>query len=122
MASTITHTQIRSQPTASTYQVQDTVTATTTIDDAVFTFNTIGGTFSHVCTVLDMLTYPDNQVDAANAIQAFYRQPAVTKVYSDVKEAQDFAATLISRMTSLASEYDLVVTAFLGTTTETLPP
>jgi hypothetical protein len=97
------------------------VTAVTNIDDAVFVFKTTGGAFDHVATPLDMETYPDTQVAAALASLTFYRQNAVTKTFTTVQTAQDFADTLRSRLTSLANEYTLVVTTFLGTTTETVP-
>lgn len=120
MTATITHTQVRSL-VGNSYQVQDTVTASTTIDDAVFVFTTSGGLFDHVATVLDMLTYPDTQSAAALASLAFYRQTTVTKTFTAVNTAQDFATTLISRMKTLAAEYDVVTTAFVGTTSGTLP-
>lgn len=122
MASTITHTQTRTVPTGTTYQVDDSVTAATGIATEVFVFKTTGGTFDHVATVLDMLTYPNTQAAAALAGQSFYRQASVSRTFTSIAEAQDFASSLISRMRTLASEYDLVVTAFVGATVDQILP
>jgi hypothetical protein len=121
--STINHTQVRSTiPGPTPYQVQDTVNSAVNIDKSVFTFETATSTFNHVATVLDMLTYPDSHAAAVTASLPYYRQFVVTKSYALVTEAQAFATMLIARMSSLAREYDLVTTAFVGTTgPENLP-
>jgi len=121
MASTITHTQVRSL-VGDQFQVVDTVTATVIIAPEVFVYQTVGPlVFDHVATVLDMLSFPTSQAAAVLASLPFYRLATVTKIFPAVDQAQDFATTLIQRMTALASEYDVVTTAFVGTTTETLP-
>jgi len=121
MPSTITHTQIRSL-VGDDFQVQDTVTATVLIAPEVFVFQTVGLlVFDHVATVLDMLSFPNTQAQAVIDSLPFYRLAAVTKIFPAVNQAQDFADTLIQRMTALAAEYDVVTGTFVGTTTETLP-
>jgi hypothetical protein len=105
------------------YRVVDSITSTVGIDDACFVFKVADGLFDHVATVLDMHTYPDNVTAAQNANLPYYRQASVTKDFSDVNIAKDFADTLKSRLTSLAKEYDLSVTAFVGQEVgEVLPP
>lgn len=91
------------------YSVQANVTATTSIDDAVFTYRYSDQLFDHVATVLDMQTYPDTPTPG----QPFYRQNTVTQLYAAGNQAIDFAQTIESRLTSLAQEYDIVAAAFV---------
>jgi hypothetical protein len=121
MASSITHTQVRSNPSPSVYRVVDTVTASVVIDDAVFIYVVSNSAYDHVATVNDMQTFPDTRAQAVTDNKAYYRQNTVTKDMTDITTAQEFAGMLVSRMTSLATDYDSVVNAFVGTTTATLP-
>lgn len=124
---TITHTQTRTDtvpPAASAsapYRVVDNITATVGIDPSCFVFKVADGLFDHVATVLDMHTYYDTLLAAQGASHPYYRQSAVTKDFSDVNIAKDFADTLKSRLTSLAKEYQTSVTAFVGSETTTVP-
>lgn len=122
MTASLVHTQARTNPSDGVYQVTDTVTASTGIPPEVFVFKVADSTFDHVATVLDVVTYPNSLVAASAAGQPFYRLATVTRTFPLVNQAQDFAASLVSRMKTLASQYELVVTVFVGTDTGvTLP-
>ena len=139
---TLTHTQTRttSVPPALSVsapnRVVDVVTASTGFPEStvpgptspayVFVHKVADGLFDHVATVLDMQTYPggvNGLTDAQTANQPYYRKASVTQDFASMAVAQDFAATLISRMTSLCKEYDITSTGFTtgSPQTETLP-
>lgn len=126
---TITHTQTRTTtapPAASSsapYRVADVVTAATGISTSVFVFKVAGSVFDRVATVLDMETYPDSLVAASNANLPYYRQTSMAVDFTDVSLAIDFAATVRTRLTALANEYEIVTTSFTAGSpqTETLP-
>jgi hypothetical protein len=100
------------------YSVTATVTSTVSIDDAVFVYRQSDGLYDHIATVLDMQTYPD----VATPSIAFYRQNTVTQLYTAANQAVDFSATIESRLTSLAQEYDIVAATFVpGTVPVTVP-
>jgi hypothetical protein len=100
------------------YSVEATVTSTVNIDEEVFVYRYSDQLFDHVATVLDVETYPDVLTPG----QPFYRQNTVTQLFTAANEAVDFAATVESRLTSLAKEYDIVAATFvLGTFPITVP-
>lgn len=100
------------------YSVQANVTSTVSIDDAVFVYRYSDGLYDHIATVLDMQTYPDVSTPSI----PFYRQNTVTQLFTAGNEAIDFAATIESRLTSLAQEYDIIAAAFVpGTYPITVP-
>lgn len=120
MASTLTHTQTRSVQAGPLYRVQDQVTASETIDDAVFVFRTDTQEFDHVATVDDMSAYPDTLAEAQADELEFYRLTSVTKDWEALEDAEEFGAMLIERMKALCVDYDAAVTSFVGTTTATI--
>jgi hypothetical protein len=127
MAATLNHTQTRTASVppalsvAAPYRVVDVVNSSTGFPESpaaasVFVFKVADGLFDHVATVLDVQTYPNSLLAAQGANLPYYRLSSVTKDFASVALAQDFASTLISRMTSLCKEYDITATAFVGVT------
>jgi hypothetical protein len=119
-ATSITYNLVQSTITGppAQYSVAATVTSTVNIDDAVFVYRYSDGLYDHIATVLDVQTYPD----VATPAIPFYRQNTVTQLYTAANQAIDFAATIESRLTSLAQEYDIIATSFvIGTTAVTVP-
>ena len=121
-AATLNHTQTRTFNTGATpFRVVDVINSSTGFPlspgaESVFVFKVLDGLFDHVATVLDMQTYLTSLVAAQGANNAYYRLASVTKDFANVELASDFAATLISRMTSLCHEYDITTTSFVGVT------
>lgn len=100
------------------YVVQATTTSTVNIAPEVFVYRYSDQLFDHIATVLDVETYPN----ALNPLFPFYRLNTVTRQFPAANEAVDFAATIKSRLTSLAKEYDVVSATFvLGTFPITVP-
>lgn len=124
MASSLTHTQVRTNPSDGVYVVVDTVGSSVVIPREVFVYATLGTlVFDHVATVLDIQTYPNSQAAAVAGNLPFYRLATVTQTFSNVDVAEDFATMLVQRMSTVAREYDLVVNTFVGTDTNVvLPP
>jgi len=91
------------------YQVQATVTASPNTGTSLFTYRYSDGLYDHVSTVVDLMTYPT----ASNPSFPFYRQPAVIQTFVNSNEAINAAATIKSRLTSLAKEYDIVAASFV---------
>ena len=116
MASTYTHTQVRSLLVDGTYQVDDHVTASTNIAIEPFVFRYADNLFDHVATADDLLTMPNTPTVG----QSFYRQARVTKVWVYLGDAIGFAAMLEERLKLLLVTYFAATTRFIGTTTETL--
>lgn len=95
-----------------TYQVQATVTTAANPGTSLFVYRYSDQQFDHVATVLDVQTYPT----ALNPAFPFYRLTTVTQSFVNSNEAIDFSATVRSRLTTLAKEYDVVAANFvLGT-------
>lgn len=120
-ASSVTYTLV--QATVPGPPVQYSVTATVTVSanmgTSLFVYRYSDQLYDHIATVLDVMTYPTTTPDPAFT---YYRLPTVTKVTASAAEAVDFANTLASRLTTLATEYDVVATAFVvGTTTHVVP-
>lgn len=100
------------------YQVQATCTGSVNIDQSVFVYRRSDDQYDHIATVVDVATYPTS----TNPSFAYYRLNTVTKATTNSAEAVDFAATIKSRLTSLAKEYDLVAATFVpGTYPITVP-
>jgi len=93
------------------YSVQATITASPNTGLYLFTYRTSDGLFDHVSTALDLATYP--QSTAINPLLAFYRHTTMTQLTPSSTLAIDNAATVKSRLTSLAKEYDTVASAFV---------
>jgi len=100
------------------YQVQATITSAPNPGLSLFTYRYSDGLFDHVATVLDVMTYPT----VATPSIAFYRQPTVTQTFVNSAEAINAAATIKSRLTSLAKEYDIVAASFVPGTTAIVVP
>lgn len=132
MATSITHTQTRTDSVppspnvypaitntaAAPYRVVDVVTASVDIDPEVFVYRYSDEKFDHVATVLDMETIPSTTPTPG---LIYYRLNYVVQDFSSVSVADNFARMLIARMEKLALEYKLLSTTFVGVTTDTLP-
>lgn len=120
MSVSISHEQSRTVQPGPAYQVTDTVTATVSINPAVFVLSTLDDSFLNVAAVDEMLRLPVNKADAVAAGLTAYRVAAVTVIYPTLKAATDFAATVTQRLQQLANDYNVAVTSFVGTIDETL--
>ena len=135
MAATLNHTQTRTAnvpaspnaypsvpvTTAAPYRVVDVVNASTGFPlspaaEPVFVLKVADGLFDHVATVLDIQTFPTSLIAAQSANLPYYRQTTVYRDHTTMQLAQDFADTLVSRMTSLCNEYQITATTFVGVT------
>jgi hypothetical protein len=120
MASSLTHTQVRSLHDAS-YRVEDTVTASVHIPMEVFVFATATpGVYNRIATVNDIMTYPDSLLQAQTDHADYYRLAAVVRDFDVLTQAEAFATEVTTRFKSLVVEYDSYVNQFVGTTTETI--
>lgn len=120
MPVTLSHTQVRSVQAGPTYRTLDTVTASSGIAPEVFVFRVDGDVFEHVATVHDMANLPNTRAQAVIDGKDWYRLATVQRDLDILSDADEFADSLIGRMKALVVEYDAAVTAFIGTTTETL--
>ena len=113
MATSLTHTQVRSV-VSTNYQVVDTVTAATNgLDINVFVMAGDTGQFQRVADPGDLSLPTVSTVP-------LWRTYVVTGSFPELCHAQEFAAILEQRLQSLVTNYDASVSAFVGTTTETL--
>ena len=117
MATTVTHTQVRTIEAGPVFRTVDTVTAATNIDKEVFLFLTDDESFQNVCDVADM-SYPASLLAAQQAGATNYRLATVTKDYDDLDVAIDFSESLTSRLQSLVVAYQAATATFVGTDTD----
>ena len=117
MTVSLTHTQVRSVQAGPAYRTFDTVTASGGIQIQVFVFLVLDDSFQHVATVDNMVNLPNTKAQAILDGKDAYRLAVVQKDYPILKDAEEFAATLIQRMKLLVIEYDAAVNSFVGTTT-----
>lgn len=120
MAVTLTHTQTRSVEAGPLYRVDDLATASAGIQKEVFVFQTIDDEFSRVATVDDMMLLPNSKAQAVLDGKDYYRGDHFVKDYESLQTANNVATAIVGRIKSLLVDYDVAVTAFVGTTTETL--
>jgi hypothetical protein len=101
------------------YRSVNTVEASEGIPLALFVFRTVEGTFSHVASTNDVVTYPDNQEDATSDGLDYYRLATVTRDFDNVTSAQEFAAHVRARLDWLATDYPATADDFVGDETYT---
>lgn len=120
MAVTVTRTQIRTVLSGPTYRVQDTCSASVGIAKEIYVFNVADDSFVSVATVHDVITYPANKAAAAAAGQSKYRAAQVTRDFTNLDTAVEFAASLPIRAKALCVAYGKAVGEFQGSTTEVI--
>lgn len=99
------------------YRVETLVTYNTGIDRNIFVFNTETEVFEHVATPWDIDNRPISRDQAILDDSNYYRLAAATKDHSTVDEATEFAAYTLSRISSLAQDYELTSSTFEGSAT-----
>ena len=109
--------QVRTVEEGPIYRVYTSVIYNAGIDRSVFVFNTDTEEFEHVATSWDMNNTPNNRDDAALNSINYYRQTEVTKDFSSVTVAIEFAIYTRARVAALTREYDAVETIFEGSGT-----
>ena len=113
---TLTLVQVCTANSDGTYTVVSTVTCpNSSMPPQVFCFTSGGSVFDHTATIFDLNTYPL----VPDPILAYYRQAAVTQIFQLLTDAQEFVATIQSRVQSLVSLYGGTVNNFEGTFTNT---
>lgn len=120
MAASLSHSQTRSVTAENLYRVVDTVTASTGMPPEVFVFRTEDAVYNRIASVGDLQTLLTSQAAAQTAGHPYYRLAAVTMDWALLSQAKDFATTVNARLRDLVKAYDLAVTGFVGSTTETL--
>jgi hypothetical protein len=120
MATEIVRSQVRTV-SAGTYQTVDTVTLVADLPDVnLYLYATATSSFSSVCTVSDIATYPVSRNAALAAGLNYYRQPSVTLTHSTATKANTALQTLNARLTALAVEADASALDFAGSSTITV--
>jgi hypothetical protein len=113
MATTLTHTQVRSVSGVN-YLVVDTVTAATNgLTIQVFVMSGDTNTFERVADPGDLSLPTTSTVP-------YWRTYTVTGTFATLSDAQDFSQLLETRLQQLVTNYDAALSGFVGTTTETL--
>jgi hypothetical protein len=120
MATTLTHTQVRSVQAGPLYRVSDTATAGVNIEKEVFVFKTADDVFNRIATVADMTDYPNTKAQAVLDGKDYYRDAHFQHDYASLKQAADAATAIVGRLKALLVDYDAATNTFVGTTTETL--
>lgn len=120
MPVTVTRTQIRSVLAGPTYRVQDTCDAATGMGRDIFVFSVSDDAFLYVATVHDMLTYAVGKSAAVTAGQGQYRANQVTRNFSSLETAIEFAGSIRLRVKALCDAYNRAAADFTGSTTETV--
>ncbi len=111
--------QARSVEEDDIYRVVTLVEYNQGISRNIFVYNTETEEFQHVATPWDIENLPNNRADALAEGDSYYRLTAVTRDFSTVELAQEFAAYTLGRISTLAREYNLAVTSFEGSGTYT---
>jgi hypothetical protein len=102
-----------------TYEVKNEVIATEGVDLHLFVFNVTQEIYSHIATPYDVEAYPTDRTAAISAGLDYYRLPSVTKTFSDIATANEFAAGVRSRLQQLANALPQAQADFQGKTTYT---
>ncbi len=110
-------TQLRTVEEGPIYRVSTSVVYNTGIDRNIFVFNTETEEFEHVASPWDIENLPTTQAQAILDNCDYYRQSSVIKDWDDIEEAIEFAAYTLSRVSSLAQQYELAESAFEGSGT-----
>ncbi len=109
--------QTRSVEEGPLYRVVTSVVYNTGIARSIFVFNTETEVFEHVATPWDIENTPDNRAAALLGPIDYYRLTAVTRDFSTVEEAEEYAVYTLGRVALLAREYGLVASSFEGSGT-----
>lgn len=88
-------------PSEGQYQVDVEVRTAANIDLEIFTFDTEYQAFIGVATVFGLLNYPRTREAALQQGHSFFRAVGVSRTYSDITTATEFAALTKSRIESL---------------------
>lgn len=99
------------------YVSRNVITASEGIELALFVHSVDTEAFSHVATSLDMASWPTSLAEAQSASVGFYRQVSAQRSYTSILDAQDFAQSIRTRLTTLARDYEDVQNLFIGETT-----
>ena len=110
-------TQERTVVEGPIYRVTTAVFYNTGIDRNIFVFNTETEVYEHVASPWDMENLPSTRAQAVTDDVAYYRLYTTVNDWDDVGEAIEFAAYTLSRISSLAQQYELVESAFEGSGT-----
>jgi hypothetical protein len=113
----LTHQQDRSL-NGQQYRVVSTILSGTGITPAVFVFATVDDSFSRVASVQDLADLQPSRAAAVTAGDEYYRLVTVTRDFDVLEDAQDFANYVKGRLPQLVIDYNLSVTAFVGTSTD----
>lgn len=121
MTVSVTLVETRTVEAGPLYRVKHDISASVDIDDHVFVFGTETEAFSHVATVYDMEKVTAKTLAAAQAAgDDFYRLDEVTKDWTSLDTAAEFAAYNKQRLQFLVTEYETYTSSFAGTTTTTI--
>lgn len=112
---TLTHQQTRSVDGTS-YRVVSTITAADGVPAEVFVFAASGAAFNRVASVDDLLTLPTSITSNV----AYYRAATVDRGFTTLRDADAFARYVKTHLPALVKEYNQAVTAFIGTSTDTV--
>jgi len=96
------------------FKVDTKVTYASGIAREIFVFKTDTQDFSHVATVYDMETYPADYDTAVGDAVDYYRKDQAIVGYSSEQTAVDAADYTLSRIDSLARQYNTFKTEFEG--------
>ncbi len=106
--------QVRSVDEGPVFKVDTTTTYASGIEKEIFVFQTDTQEFSHVATVYDMETYPNNYDDAVTTSALYYREDQVVVGFAAQTTAMESAVYTAARVDSLATQYNTLKTVFEG--------
>lgn len=99
------------------YQVANEITATEGLPLALFVNAVTPDAYSHIATVTDINSYPEDRNEAINLGLDYYRRPDAAKTYVLVSDAIHFAHVVREQLAYLVSAYSTVEAEFVGTDT-----
>jgi hypothetical protein len=106
--------QIRSVDEGPVFKVDTKTTYAAAIQKEIFVFQTDTQDFSHVATVYDMETYPNDYDTAVANSDEYYRKDQAVVGYAVQQVALDAAIYTAARVDSLAHQYNTLKTSFEG--------
>ena len=96
------------------YRVKNEVYYASGIEKEVFVFEVVSEEFSHVAYPYDMENAPANKPEAVIAGNNYYRQAEVTRDYTTLIKAQEFALHSRVRVEFLTDEFEIATEGFEG--------
>lgn len=106
---------VRSLPAEGVYRIKVDIIDIVNIDFDVLVFDTEHDTFSRVCSVYDLESFPVGKAAAATAGLAYYRGRGVEIDYFSINSATEFQSVTTNRLKLLAVAWSSIVDAFEGT-------